>query len=960
MADTKKLPSLPIRQVRGYVTNVDLPDLKEEYVIDAVNARFDRAGVVAERMPGTKHRFSSYPQETAHTVTDATTGPLVVTIGTHPYQNGDLVDISGIVGITGVNLKRQIVTAHDSTTITIGALAGTGTYTSGGTVRLTMEIVDSQPLLIVSENLEYEILVCVDGRGNLRIWVRPISEATDWDELTQTFTALLAETPDANDLDVNIDTIKSLVGDTGVFGDHGLRYFIAYNKTRSNAAFVVDSTTSTASPVIIYSENKLGSGCLAWQDNNEIIFYRMQGVCDIDLGTLSTFFNQGRTPHLRWLATPELNKVNMYWGNSATIPTMQYPLRIQKSAVSINGSVFYTTGGVDRYQLQTPTAWHMDLAETTDKYVSVGTQTSPILVANPSITADSVVEIGEGIQVSAHFPSALPLLGGETGRIYARYYMTLLYRGVDNATFYEESDAIWKLFVAPSVDDSFVAPMIAVGIDLSRLNKTVVGFRLYYAEKNSEDVSSSPALWGDDPTEYLHIPPEGYARGSTIPVTYLFDAPADESGMFLNSSSRYTYTYGSVSVGYIQPGHYSAADANSIVSLIGHTPDVNRTRLKPRFACRAEIGIGQDQGSVILVDENDRRLRRSCYGNGTHMDDHFPDVSLDANDNPQRVLLAGSDRIINLAAIGNGVLLAIRHKEIEFFDLQSRQSYRQYADVASGRAAIQTNMGVLFLGDSNIYMIDATGGPIQAIGRDIQNLVDGSLRLLSDPSKAKVTSTARASAIAGYDRTFQTVWLHIQVYQEDGTQKYVNHVFSLGRKNYSPRILNIGDLGSGKTPVRSFSTRSDGSMTIVYADGLLGYPNLSSDDTRFEDDVESDGTSAGKGGEFDFTVVLGSLSALSTRVALAAVIPDVQGQSVDGMGAYGLKFYANREADPFDSKLVFIDEKPRERGIDQSRGDVEIARIELYLPSDDLDNFREITVSSIEVPYIKKAREGNS
>ena len=213
-------------------------------------------------------------------------------------------------------------------------------------------------------------------------------------------------------------------------------------------------------------------------------------------------------------------------------------------------------------------------------------------------------------------------------------------------------------------------------------------------------------------------------------------------------------------------------------------------------------------------------------------------------------------------------------------------------------------------------------------------------------------------AVGGYDPTFQTVWLHIEEYQEDGTTKFVSYRFGLGRKNFSPRVLHIGDLGSGKTPVKGFNRRSDGTMTIIYADGLLKYPNLSGT-YRFEDDVTSAGGSVGRGGEFSLKMVLGSLSSMTKKFNLKAVLADVVGESINRMGRYGLRFFGNRQADAFDTKEVPIDEKPVLRGIDQTRGDLEIGEVELYLPEDKLSNFREVEVSSMEIGYEVKNREGN-
>ena len=87
-----------------------------------------------------------------YTITAATGNatPVVLTIGSHSITPGDLVSVHGMVGNTAANNTgfgvgtnigasgaASIVTAvNSSTTITIGAITGNGTWTSGGTVTL--------------------------------------------------------------------------------------------------------------------------------------------------------------------------------------------------------------------------------------------------------------------------------------------------------------------------------------------------------------------------------------------------------------------------------------------------------------------------------------------------------------------------------------------------------------------------------------------------------------------------------------------------------------------------------------------------------------------------------------------------------------------------------------------------------------------------------------------------------
>lgn len=61
----------------------------------------------------------------------------VVTVGTHTYAIGDVVEFSGVAGMTQINSLTGTITATSSTTITVNINStGFSAYTSGGTVAL--------------------------------------------------------------------------------------------------------------------------------------------------------------------------------------------------------------------------------------------------------------------------------------------------------------------------------------------------------------------------------------------------------------------------------------------------------------------------------------------------------------------------------------------------------------------------------------------------------------------------------------------------------------------------------------------------------------------------------------------------------------------------------------------------------------------------------------------------------
>ncbi|MNF59704.1 hypothetical protein D3C84_413000 [compost metagenome] len=62
----------------------------------------------------------------------------VVTVGTHTYVKGDVLEISGVVGMTEINGLKGIVESTAATTVTLANVDSTSftAYTSGGTAGL--------------------------------------------------------------------------------------------------------------------------------------------------------------------------------------------------------------------------------------------------------------------------------------------------------------------------------------------------------------------------------------------------------------------------------------------------------------------------------------------------------------------------------------------------------------------------------------------------------------------------------------------------------------------------------------------------------------------------------------------------------------------------------------------------------------------------------------------------------
>lgn len=98
-------------------------------------------------------------------ITKATSA--VITVGSHTFNTGDSVHISGVSGMTQINGQRAFITAKDATTITVQINSSAySTYTSGGNINTAPQTGE-----VVSGGCEYDI----PCRFNSRIDVNTLS-----------------------------------------------------------------------------------------------------------------------------------------------------------------------------------------------------------------------------------------------------------------------------------------------------------------------------------------------------------------------------------------------------------------------------------------------------------------------------------------------------------------------------------------------------------------------------------------------------------------------------------------------------------------------------------------------------------------------------------------------------------------------------------------------------------------
>ena len=170
-----------------------------------------------------------------------------------------------------------------------------------------------------------------------------------------------------------------------------------------------------------------------------------------------------------------------------------------------------------------------------------------------------------------------------------------------------------------------------------------------------------------------------------------------------------------------------------------------------------------------------------------------------------------------------------------------------------------------------------------------------------------------------------------------------------------PASPAVGVVGTG---IRWFSNRKDGSLSIGYVNGILKYPNREME-PLYEDAITFDGRSTGRGIETKLDLVIGEIHDLIVQAALFDMGILHEGESVDGVGKFDLKFYADGAATPFDSKRIPMDK--RAGLINLTRfGLIERLRAELSLPTSELLNFRAWKISELVFNLVRRKRIGKN
>lgn len=850
----KDLQYISIDAGLDWVTNADLADLPENYIYDGRGVRLSRRGFLFERDFGTQHRFASYPSK-----------PSAITI------------VNGF-------------TIFDPDAAT-----------------------------------EYEIVVGYDTSNYFHVYVNDSSlsatnpgSANDWIELTRVFTAHVNGTPADTSTSVNIDNILDSLQAAYSLASDELKEYIAWNVDRNNFARITSSGATSVTAADVY----LSSSGLAWVDNDNIIFFQNFGWMDSLFTTAPTNpptaasinNSQGTSPHIRWTSIEARNKVNMFWGNSASPVVAKEPLRIERRAAR---SYFWTAAAGAKITLQSN--WYLEKGGggLCPFYGEKGTLDAPITTFPTADTASIEDKDGNVFMKISYNMALASAAAGDAARV----VMTILYDG------YQESDPVYKWYFGTCGVDPYLS-ITSVQVNFARMNKNIVGIKFYGAYATA---TTAAAGWADADSDYHESVTIWFDRDEWV-NTYLETRGYDTDfqwGVVATSEWNYQTTTTATSATVAPQVFPRDASLNSLTlaSNLGHATDTTRSYLTPRYAAR----LARAQGAFSVVDADDLTLRLSSFdGSGVNNDDNFPDRATDNNGQTLTITLNGHGILRGITTM-NGIVYAFRDTEFETYDVFSGVQDIVQCDFASPRSLISTPYGLFWAGNAALYWLPLGGGIPVPITDPIQNFYDGTLMIDNGTGTTPyITRAYRNAIIAGYDPTYQEVWFHTQATEDTeygGSTEYLNLRYVPSTRKFAPpRELNIS--AAVKYFTQRYSDTNGSYFTIGYASGLLRYPVIAGASTLYKDGV----TSADSGGNAIPTRVainMGSLYGIAQSFAIYDIVLN-QVAGNPGSETFNIDLYANDETTAFYQLNHKLSESSIVRGL-PPRGQLDRIRLKFSL-----------------------------
>jgi len=1017
----KDLKYVRVNSVDDLITTVDRQDTPANYAIESIGWRDAKEGMVGIRDFGTKHVFAGLPPSVKvirdFPMFDKTSQTLYHVAVCQDGSN----DLSIWVNdVTAAAYAYNALTASNNWFNLNATSANVVTVTPGVSVSITDAVKDTSPSTVVTVTAaghglatgDSAVIADVGGmtelNGTRTITFVDINSFTVALVTTQTYTTGgTVASPTVQHVDLTLQA--------GSCSANGFQYWIAYNATRSNVAFVVSNTISDPSHILMVSDVTLGSGGLAWQTGDTVTLYHHTAA------KYAFTAAGGAYPHVEHLLLEQLAKQNIYYGTAASedaTPTMYTPVQVLKKTAARN--YFAYTG--PNYRRTLPIDWYLerggggligDFTETgsvsspigvlgtwatgtgTVSAASTATLTGSGTVFTTQLKVGGLIAFGSDIyqvvqiisDTSAVINTATTQSGASfdydsvavsvddgnatdwlkiyyaldssavTADQYTKIAITVLYGA-------QESDPIWRANFKGTAQ--YPEIFLGLAVNFAKMNKNITGFRIYAA---CSDSTVNPAFsdWITSDTEYL--------LHQEVPLDELSDAL---TSWYAEPWDQQVYHFACNQITRASFNAVLAAGASNLKAELGHAPTWNvRTILTPRFGIStARGGVG-----IVAVDQDDNTVRLSNYnGDGAHEDDNFPVALTDNSDLRLRYLLQSLGEMIGMEIV-NDKIVAIKRSEFETVDFQSGLSAIFKNDTVARRGILNTRVGLFLPGRNGIKLLAADGTGLLTVNPRWANRYDGSERT-SDGTLARVTDAARANIIAGYNPIYDEAWFTLVTLDADNTSRNLCYRVSLSKLTWRCREVGCGSTNA----VNFFATGTNNTFFIGFGhsaadgapnrtnNGILKYPNLSTGTnytsdtvTRFEDSVLYDGsydnndTSSSKGITTRLLFQLGNFYSLLKQVIPWSVMVDAWGDAKSSWPSarYEMKFYANDDyPNAFDTKTHPLLSPGFPRKL-QPRGQISSMAMEINInETTNLHKIKDFEVSLIEIPYLEQLRSG--
>lgn len=257
-------------------------------------------------------------------------------------------------------------------------------------------IIDGFNMYLPSEGAEYDIVVGLDTSNNMRIYV---GDGTTFSELTESFTMVITSISGQTFV---ANTLKDSLGvafGTALGADY-FRDWIAVTPTGFPGLITASTAYSGAGNITFTLPNKPDTALL-FNVGDTVTLYHSTGILPSTiLGTSKGLngsgrgyeFQNGVTPHIRWLDVEAQQKLTMFYGNSATIPTMRQPIQIKKGKMLGNGA--FTIGGSE-------TGWSIVNSPTAGANIEgVGTIKIDVTAATNATPVEITTATNHGLSVN--------------------------------------------------------------------------------------------------------------------------------------------------------------------------------------------------------------------------------------------------------------------------------------------------------------------------------------------------------------------------------------------------------------------------------------------------------------------------------------------------------------------------------------------------------------------------------